>query len=90
MAVVLRLKRIGSTNKPFYRVVAADERTATSGRFLETLGWYDPKKSGENFRLDLARADYWKDNGARMTETVRSLVNKARKAPQEKPAAETK
>jgi small subunit ribosomal protein S16 len=87
MAVVLRLKRMGSTNKPFYRVVAADERAATSGRFLETLGWYDPKKAGENFQLDISRVDYWKGAGARMSETVRSLAKKARaKAGAETPA----
>jgi len=78
MAVTIRLRRIGSNKRPFFRIVAADERCATGGRFLEVLGWYDPKKKGRNFELDLARVDYWAGVGARCSDTVRSFVRKLR------------
>jgi len=80
MAVVLRLRRIGSPKRPFFRIVAADERTATSGRVLDELGWLDPKKEKDNFRIDLSRVQYWTERGARLSETVRSLIRKARQS----------
>jgi small subunit ribosomal protein S16 len=70
---------MGATNKPFFRIVAADERTSNNGRFLETIGWYDPKKKGVNYEMNLDRIDYWKGNGARITDTVANLVKKAEK-----------
>jgi len=70
---------MGTTNKPFFRIVAADERTSNNGRFLETLGWYAPKRKGINYEMDLDRIAYWKGVGARTTETVDSLLKKARK-----------
>lgn len=95
MSVKIRLRRMGRTNKAFYRIVATDSRRGTSGRFLETLGWYDPINSGANFSMKLDRVDYWKSNGAIFSDTVSSLVRKARKglgapaeAPEPVPAAE--
>ena len=79
MSVKIRLRRMGRTNRPFYRVVATDSRCSNSGRFLETLGWYDPAKAAPNFSLKLERVDYWKSNGAIFSDTVKSLVRKARK-----------
>ncbi len=79
MSVKIRLRRMGRKNTPFYRVVATDSRSGTSGRFLESLGWYDPVRSGANFSLKLDRVDYWKGNGAEFSDTVKSLVRKARK-----------
>jgi small subunit ribosomal protein S16 len=81
---------MGSRNKPFYRIVAADARTSTVGRIKETLGWYDPEKDGVNFKLNLDRIDYWQGNGAQFSGTVHSLVKKARKLPTEEatPVAE--
>lgn len=87
MAVVLRMRRMGATNKPFFRVVAADERTSNKGRFIETLGWFSPKDEGVNYKLDLERIDYWRDTGARTSETVESLIKRAKKQ-QERPEAE--
>lgn len=78
MAVIIRLRRMGRTNAPFFRVVAADERTSTNGRFLENLGWYDPKKSGRNFELKLDRIEHWLDNGARISDTARNLIKQAK------------
>jgi len=87
MAIRVRLRRMGSRNKPFYRVVAADARASTVGRFKETLGWYDPEKDGVNFKLNLDRIDYWQGNGAQFSGTVSSLVKRARKLPVEDPAS---
>jgi small subunit ribosomal protein S16 len=79
MAVVVRLRRMGTTNKPYFRVVAADERTPNKGRVLENLGWYAPRQQGVNYELNMERVDYWKGVGARTTETVDSLIKKARR-----------
>jgi small subunit ribosomal protein S16 len=87
MSVKIRLRRMGRTNTPFYRVVATDSRCSNTGRFLESLGWYDPVKSGANFSLQMDRVDYWKSNGAIFSDTVKSLVRKARKGQMAVPPA---
>ena len=80
MSVKVRLRRMGSNKKPFFRVVATDSRRPNEGRFLELLGWYDPKKSGVNFELKTDRVDYWVSKGAIVSDTVRSLLRKKRPA----------
>ena len=80
MAVKVRLRRTGSKNSACYRVVAADEHSPRDGRFLETLGWYDPKRDGKKFELDLERIDHWCNEGAQISDTVRSLVKQAKGA----------
>ncbi len=90
MPVVLRLSRMGNNNNPFYRVVAQDSRVPGDGRYIEGLGWYDPKIDGVNYRLKMDRVSYWLDNGALVSDTVKSLIKKARNAPPpavEEPAA---
>ncbi len=87
MAVKIRLRRMGSRNAAFYRVVVQDSRRAPTGKFIETLGWYDPKQEGNNFSLKLERADYWLDNGAQPSDTVASLIKKARTLPVEQAVA---
>ena len=77
MAVRIRLKRTGAKNAASFRAVAADTHFPRDGRFLETLGWYDPKLKDGNFDLKLDRIDYWIAHGAQVSDTVRSLVNKA-------------
>jgi small subunit ribosomal protein S16 len=77
--VVIRLRREGTKNRPFYRVVAADQRFRTTGRFLELLGTYDPLQKGDNFNLKLPEIDAWIAKGAQPSETVASLLKKARK-----------
>lgn len=89
MAVKIRLRRMGSRNAAFYRVIVQDARRATTGRFIETLGWYDPKQEGNNFFLNLDRVDYWIDNGAQPSDTASSLIKKARTLPVEKSVAGT-
>ena len=84
MAVKIRLRRMGSRNAAFYRVIVQDGRYAPTGRFIETLGWYDPKQEGNNFSLNLDRVDYWLGNGAQPSDTANSLIGKARVLPVEK------
>lgn len=94
MAVKIRLRRMGNTNNPFYRIVVADSRSPAKGKFLETIGWYDPKiqDASADFKLDLDRLDYWTGCGAQLSTTVGNLVKKARNAPpvvtEEAPAVE--
>ena len=76
MAVILRMKRMGSHKRPFYRIVAADSRFQRDGRFLEILGYYDPKKEPYVFVVDRDKVMTWLRNGARMSETVESLLRK--------------
>jgi small subunit ribosomal protein S16 len=76
MAVKIRLKRMGTIKKPFFRIVAADIRSPRDGRFIELLGTYDPKKSEENITMDKDRVLYWMKQGAKPSETVRSLIKK--------------
>ena len=80
---------MGNRNNPFYRVVAADARSGPTGLVVETLGWYDPKKAGTNFKLKADRIEYWKSNGAEFSPTVNSLVKRLANAPVETPAPAT-
>ena len=79
MAVSIRLRREGAKNRPFYRVVVADKRSPRDGKFIEVIGNYDPRKKGENYELNLDRAEYWVKNGAQPSETVASIIKNARK-----------
>jgi len=86
MAVKVRMKRVGSTNESCFRVVAADGRSPRDGRFIEQLGWYDPRRKGVTFDLKLDRIEYWRSKGACLSDTVRSLVKKAKAAAKNAPA----
>lgn len=88
MAVKLRLRRMGANKKPFYRIIAADARSANQGTFLEEIGWYDPVKKEESYKLNLERAEYWLAKGAQPTETVMNFIKKSRKSARNAPAAE--
>lgn len=68
---------MGTINKPFYRIVVADSRFATTGRFLEILGWYDPKQKGANFSVNVERVKHWMGIGAQISNTAASLLKKA-------------
>lgn len=80
MAVAIRLRREGTRNSPYYKVVVADKRSPRDGKFIEIIGSYDPKKEGTNYQVNLDRIDHWVKNGAQLSDTVRSLVKKARQA----------
>lgn len=69
---------MGARNNPFYRLVVADSRFATTGRYLEVLGWYDPKQADKNFSVKVDRVDHWLGTGAQMSATAKSLIKKAR------------
>lgn len=77
MAVKLRLKRMGSKQKPFYRIVAADARSPRDGRFIETVGTYNPLKNPTEIKVDEEKALTWLNNGAQPTDTVRSILTQS-------------
>lgn len=74
------MKRVGTKNTPVYRIVVADGRSPRDGKFIEELGTYQPLKAGDNFALNLDRANYWLSKGAQPSETVASFIKKAAKA----------
>jgi small subunit ribosomal protein S16 len=78
--VSIRLRREGTKNAPYYKVIVADQRSPRDGKFIEIIGNYDPKKQGLNAKIDLTRADYWIGQGAQPSDTVRSLMKKVRRA----------
>jgi small subunit ribosomal protein S16 len=80
MAVKIRLRRTGGKNDPCFRVVAADATSPRDGRFIEVLGWYDPKQEGKNFELKSERIDHWINHGAIVTTSVKSLLKRGRQA----------
>ena len=77
MAVRIRLKRVGSLNKPVFRIVVADSRSPRDGKFIEEIGTYHPLKKGDNVVVDAERARYWISKGAQPSETVASFLRKA-------------
>lgn len=77
MAVKLRLKRMGSKQAPFYRIVAADSKSPRDGKFIETVGTYNPLPKNAEINVNEELALKWLGNGAQPTETVRSLLKKA-------------
>jgi len=70
----IRLRRMGATNRPFYRVVVSDSRLTPKGVALEEIGTYDPLQNPPSIQIDKTRVDYWVSNGARLSDTVRQLV----------------
>lgn len=75
MAVKLRLTRTGRHSDPFYRIVAADSRSARDGRFIEQIGYFDPKKGVETATIDEEKALEWLNKGATPSDTVRSILS---------------
>ena len=75
MAVKLRLKRGGSKQRPFYRIVAADSRFPRDGRFIDAIGTYNPIPTEYEVSIDEEKAMYWLSNGAQPTDTVRNLLS---------------
>ena len=79
MSVKIRLKRVGSRNDPVFRIVVADNRSPRDGKCIEELGTYQPLKKGDNYTLNLDRANYWVSKGAQPSDTVASFIRKAKK-----------
>ena len=76
MAVKLKLTRLGSKKRPFYRVVAANNETRRDGRPLELLGYYNPMTNPAEVKLDMEKINAWIAQGAEATDTVRALIKK--------------
>ncbi|MGO2539330.1 MAG: 30S ribosomal protein S16, partial [Leuconostoc mesenteroides] len=77
MAVKIRLKRMGAKKRPFYRVVIADSRSPRDGRFIETVGTYNPISQPAEIKLDEEKILSWLGNGAQPSDTVRNLLSNA-------------
>ena len=76
MAVKIRLRRMGAKKAPFYRVVVADSRYPRDGRFIEEIGYYNPRTNPAEINIDAEKATKWLNNGAQPTETVKALLKK--------------
>jgi len=76
----IRLRRTGTTKRPYYRVVVADSRMTRDGRFVEVLGHYDPQRDPVVVKIDAERASYWMGKGAQPSDTVRSLLKQQAKS----------
>ena len=77
MAVRIRLRRVGRKKAPAYRIVVADSKSPRDGRFIEIVGQYAPRQGDTAIALQTDRVNYWLDNGAQPSDTVRSLLRKA-------------
>jgi small subunit ribosomal protein S16 len=103
--VSIRLKRLGRTNRPWWRICATDQRAARDGRVIEELGWYDPhRKNEDKIEINRERVAHWLKKGAQPSDTVRRLLLHAgidpkgnevaprpwrKKKPRRQPAAKT-
>jgi small subunit ribosomal protein S16 len=74
MSVRVRLTRVGSKKNPIWRVVVADQRSPRDGRFIETIGHYNPQTEPSTIRIDQERLQHWLDRGAQPTGSVKQLV----------------
>lgn len=73
MAVKIRLRRMGTKKKPFYRIVVADSRSPRDGKFIEEIGYYNPLTAPKEVVVDSEKANNWIKNGAKPTDTVDRL-----------------
>lgn len=85
--LAIRLRRAGSKNRPFFRVVVTEARSARDGRFVEVIGHYNPRTTPESVEIDRERYAHWIQAGARPSDTVRTLVDRMPEPPP--PAEET-
>lgn len=74
--VRIRLARAGAKKAPFYRIVVTDQRSPRGGRFIETIGTFDARKEPVAFNIKRDRLDYWKGQGAQVSETVVAVLRK--------------
>ncbi|MBE6115791.1 MAG: 30S ribosomal protein S16 [Erysipelotrichaceae bacterium] len=74
--VKLRLKRMGAKKQPSYRIVAADSRAPRDGRFIEIIGFYNPRSNPVEIKIDEEKALKWLSNGAQPSDTVRSILSR--------------
>ena len=77
--IKIRLQREGKKKAPFYHIVVADSRSPRDGKIIEQIGTYDPMTEPSTIVLDNAKVEQWIKNGAKPTETVKKLIEKASK-----------
>jgi small subunit ribosomal protein S16 len=82
--LAIRMRRAGAKNRPFFRIVVTESRSAREGRFVEVLGHYDPRTKPETVSIDRERVAHWMKSGARLSDTVRTLIDRL---PAEAPGA---
>lgn len=75
MAVKMRLRRMGAKKAPTYRVIVADSRSPRDGRFIEEIGYFNPRS--DELKIDADKAKQWIANGAQPTDTVKALLKKS-------------
>ena len=80
MALKIRLSRFGTKNEPHYRVVVAEARSRRDGDAVEQIGAYNPRSKGNPLTIKLDRVDYWMSKGAKPSETLHSLIKRAKRA----------
>ena len=83
--LAIRMRRAGAKNRPFFRIVVTEAKSAREGRFVEVLGHYDPRTKPETVKIDRERLAHWSKSGANPSDTVRTLIDRL---PAETPAAE--
>ena len=76
--VRIRLRRTGAKKSPYYRIVVADKRSPRDGRFIESIGTYDPKTQPETVELQMERAAYWLSNGAQPSDGVVRILRRVK------------
>src|SRR3990167_2914688 len=77
MALIIRMRQQGANSRQRFRVVLTDIRFPRDGKYLEKLGWYNPfAVEGKNYQLDMPRIQYWLDQGAQISDLVKSLVKR--------------
>ena len=84
--VKIRLRRMGSTHRPFYRVVVSDTRRVPTSSAIEEIGYYDPRKEPAVLEIKTERVEHWVGKGAQLSPTVKKLVKKARHQAQQQAA----
>jgi len=77
MAAKIRLKRMGGTRRPHFKIIVCDRTAGRDSRAIEELGFYDPSKNPVSIKLNKERADYWLSVGAEVTDTIKSIIKKA-------------
>ena len=76
--VKIRLQRAGKKKSPFYHIVVADSKSPRDGKIIELLGTYDPMTEPSTIKLDMEKVEKWLKNGAKPTDTVKTLIEKAK------------
>ena len=79
--LVIRMRRAGSKNRPFFRIVVTESKSAREGRFVEVIGHYNPRTKPETLELDRERLAHWQKVGAQASDTVRTLIDRMPPAP---------